>query len=346
MNTPTRCRIGIIGAGLMGRWHAFYAKKLGLQVSVVVDQDLACAERLARKYSGCQALPGNDCNWLGKNLVDGIHICTPLDSHVQWAEVALKAGCRVVVEKPLAPSLAETEHLLALAAEMGREIVAVHQLPFQSGFQAIRKSLDLDSLRYAQYTAFSAGAERLEPDQRRKLLLEILPHPVSVFHALDLLPEHSLQWNIAKSTRNDLILTTDVRNILLQITLSLEARPTRHELTLAGTAGTAYVDFFHGFGFWDSTRVGRAGKIIRPFANGLRLLTAGGTNLARRILTSEPAYPGLRQFFSKVYSFGTNPWSFGRQKIECIHSAKLINRLTGPSEKLLPSEFPSAVGNS
>lgn len=52
--------------------------------------------------------------------VDAVVICTPIHTHVPLAELALRAGADVLLEKPPAPSLAEFKHLSTVVAETGR----------------------------------------------------------------------------------------------------------------------------------------------------------------------------------------------------------------------------------
>ena len=52
--------------------------------------------------------------------VDVVIISTPIQTHVPLAELALRAGADVLLEKPPAASLAEFEHLLSVIDETGR----------------------------------------------------------------------------------------------------------------------------------------------------------------------------------------------------------------------------------
>jgi predicted dehydrogenase len=65
---------------------------------------------------------------LAAHDVDVVVICTPIHTHVPLAELALRAGADVLLEKPPAPSLAEFEQLSAVVAETGRSC----QVGFQS----------------------------------------------------------------------------------------------------------------------------------------------------------------------------------------------------------------------
>ncbi|HZX07355.1 Gfo/Idh/MocA family oxidoreductase [Kribbella sp.] len=60
--------------------------------------------------------------------VDVVVICTPIQTHVPLAELAMRAGADVLLEKPPTASLAEFEQLAAVAEETGRAL--------QVGFQA------------------------------------------------------------------------------------------------------------------------------------------------------------------------------------------------------------------
>ena len=63
--------------------------------------------------------------------VDVVHVCTPPETHVSLAELALNGGCHVYVEKPFTETSRDAAHLLSLARETGREVCVGHQLLFE-----------------------------------------------------------------------------------------------------------------------------------------------------------------------------------------------------------------------
>src|SRR5919202_1278127 len=98
-------RAAVVGAGVMGRWHTHALRRLGEPVVAVVDPDGAAAARVASQSSRAFA----DLNAaLAECAVDVVHVCAPLVAHAELVRTALAARCHVLVEKPLAPSAAET----------------------------------------------------------------------------------------------------------------------------------------------------------------------------------------------------------------------------------------------
>lgn len=67
---------------------------------------------------------GSPYELINDPLIDVVHICTPNNTHVELAELALKAGKHVICEKPIATSLADALSLAA-TAELAERIVAV-----------------------------------------------------------------------------------------------------------------------------------------------------------------------------------------------------------------------------
>ena len=75
----------------------------------------ACAARFGVKrwYTDPAAM-------LGDGGIDAVLVLTPPDSHAFYAEMAVRAGLHVLVEKPLVPSLAEAMRLAAAVREQAR----------------------------------------------------------------------------------------------------------------------------------------------------------------------------------------------------------------------------------
>jgi predicted dehydrogenase len=66
-------------------------------------------------------------------------IATPNDSHFDLARTCLLAGRDVVVDKPFAPTLAESEQLVRLAAERGRLITVYQDRRWDGDFGTVKK---------------------------------------------------------------------------------------------------------------------------------------------------------------------------------------------------------------
>ncbi|HET6566720.1 MAG TPA: Gfo/Idh/MocA family oxidoreductase [Rhodothermales bacterium] len=293
-------KAGIIGAGLMGHWHADAAVHAGASISAVCDVDADAAGRLAQRYGAVVSTSLEEL--LTKARPDVLHICTPLETHVTLAEEALGAGVHLLVEKPLTCEVEQTAALLERALESGLLVCPVHQFVFQDGVRKMLSSLDhLGRLMHFEATFCSAGGLGRNGAFLDAVVADILPHPLSLMQAF--LPEGCAvdEWHTVHPRPGEFQAVGVQHGVTVSIRISMNSRPTTTGLRLYGTRGTAHLNLFHGYGFFEPGHVSRARKVVHPFEQAFRSLTATTTNMARRVRRWEPAYPGLRTLVDRFY---------------------------------------------
>jgi predicted dehydrogenase len=296
-----RVSAAIVGAGLMGRWHARAVEHAGGVVSAVIDADAARAARLAaahgaRAVSSLGALASGD-------PVDVVHICTPLETHATLVREAIGLGVHALVEKPLASTAEVTEQILRDAGAKDLLICPVHQFTFQRGVRDILAALpQIGPVLHVQVVACSAGADTGDADARDRVAADILPHPLSLFSVLLDVSLADAAWETRRMVPGELVATGAVSSTTLSILISMAGRPTTNSLRVIGARGTAHADQFHGFATIESGDVSRARKILHPFKLAGATLVDAFDNLARRAITRDSAYPGLRELVTAFHA--------------------------------------------
>lgn len=105
-------KIGVIGAGQVAARHAAaYAANGDAAVTAVADTDLARAERLARQH-GASAFSSYE-ELLAAGGVEAVSVCVPHDLHLPVTQVAADLGIHLLMEKPIANTLAEADEMIA-----------------------------------------------------------------------------------------------------------------------------------------------------------------------------------------------------------------------------------------
>lgn len=108
-------RIGLIGAGIMGRRMADrVAAHPGFVLAAAWDPDRAALDRLREAHSGTAAA-GDARALVARADVDCVYIASPPASHASHAHAAFDHGKAVFCEKPLTVDDAEGEALVARA---------------------------------------------------------------------------------------------------------------------------------------------------------------------------------------------------------------------------------------
>lgn len=308
-----RLKIGIVGAGLMGRWHAYAARRAGACIMAIVDTNMEDAKRLADKYPGAKSL-SSVREILGHIELDVLHICTPLDTHFEISELAIDAGVNLLIEKPITPMAEDTASLFHQAADRSVIICPVHQFIFQDGVQKVRKLIHrINSLIHIESTICSAGGVAFSAKQQDLIAADILPHPLSLMQFFLQGDIPCQNWTTNRPNYGELRAFNQNADITLSVFISMNARPTECSMKIFGTSGTVYIDMFHGFAVLVSGKVSKTGKIINPFEFAIRRLFAATANMGRRIIRGEPAYPGLERlvglFYEAVCTKGVSPIS-------------------------------------
>ncbi len=147
-----RLRIGLIGAGHFGRFHALkIASNPRALLSGIHDPDVARAAAVAAEAGRPLTL---DLAGLIKRS-DAVIIAAPAEHHASLATHALEAGCHVLIEKPIASTLAEADALASLAARRSRVLQVGHLLRFSAEHRAIdariRRPLYIEATRIAPF---------------------------------------------------------------------------------------------------------------------------------------------------------------------------------------------------
>jgi myo-inositol 2-dehydrogenase / D-chiro-inositol 1-dehydrogenase len=131
-------RVGLIGAGRIGRVHAqALAHGIpGVELAAIVDVREDAARDLAEAYNVPLAA-GDPVAVLDDPDVDAVVVCTSTDTHAHLIEEAARAGKHVFCEKPIDFDLARTDQALAAAAAAGVKLQIGFNRRFDPNFRRV-----------------------------------------------------------------------------------------------------------------------------------------------------------------------------------------------------------------
>jgi predicted dehydrogenase len=130
-------RAAVVGVGAFGRNHARVYHELaqqgaGVELVAVVDKDAARAQEVARQF-GCEALT-TLADLHGR--IDAASVAVPTSDHLEVARALMQDGVDVLIEKPLAASLADADELIRLAQRTSRIVQVGHLERFNPAVRA------------------------------------------------------------------------------------------------------------------------------------------------------------------------------------------------------------------
>lgn len=130
-----RLRVGVIGVGYLGRFHAQkWAALPGAELVGVADSDPARAAAVAAEV-GCT--PYTDSHDLLRQ-VEAVSVAVPTEHHHRVVRDCLEAGVHVLVEKPITQTVAEADALIALSADRGLTLQVGHLERFNPAWLALQ----------------------------------------------------------------------------------------------------------------------------------------------------------------------------------------------------------------
>lgn len=161
MSAP-RVRLGIAGLGFAGRL-VVDALETDNRVAIVAGADPAAdVRRMFAARTGATVHPdvARMCRDPG---VDTVWVATPTRLHREHAEAVAEAGKDVIVDKPMAPSVADCDAMIAAAAKAGVRLLAGGVRSLDPAFAAMREVVEsgaIGRLRHVSATAYTGWLRR------------------------------------------------------------------------------------------------------------------------------------------------------------------------------------------
>ena len=181
-------QVGVVGAGAFGSNHLRVYRELAesgspVALAAVVEANPARADALrgetaARIYESLDECLA-DCR-SGKLRLDAVSVCVPTSAHFRVASALLEAGIDVLLEKPIAASLAEADALVALAASSGRVLQIGHLERFNPAVLAVQSHLNrpkfFEAHRLSVFTPRSLDVD---------VVLDLMIHDLDIVLSMD-----------------------------------------------------------------------------------------------------------------------------------------------------------------
>lgn len=188
-------RVGVIGMGNMGRYHADYlaqgkVPRCTLSAIATSSPDKAAKFKDAKIFKSGEEL-------IQSGAADAVLICTPHYSHTTLGILALQNGQHVMVEKPISVHKADCERLIDAHKKSKQVFGAMFQLRTEPRYQKIKKLIDdgelgeivrvtwiiTDWFRTEAYYA-SGGWRATWKGEGGGALLNQCPHQIDLLHWL------------------------------------------------------------------------------------------------------------------------------------------------------------------
>ena len=138
-----RVRLGMIGAGRIGKVHARSVSSMA-QTSMLVaitDVNRAAAEELAQLY-GIPGVAASAGEIFAHPEIDAVLICSSTDTHAQMIVDAAKAGKHIFCEKPIDYELSRIDWALEAVRRAGVKLQIGFNRRFDSNYARVRKAVE------------------------------------------------------------------------------------------------------------------------------------------------------------------------------------------------------------
>jgi predicted dehydrogenase len=172
-------RVGVVGCGYWGSKHVRTLASLeSVSEVVVIEPNASRAGSLLRDFSGRACYPTLTA---ALDAVDAVVIATPPSTHMPLALEAIAAGKHVLVEKPLAASVADGRAIVDAAEERGVALMVGHTFEFHSAVWHLREMVsngDFGNLSYIDTARLSLGLYQHDVN----VLFDLAPHDISILN--------------------------------------------------------------------------------------------------------------------------------------------------------------------
>ena len=183
MSTVPPIRTALLAYGMSGKvFHApFLTAHPGFELLAVAERT---EQRMHLDYPTIRSYP-SVAELLTDSNLELVVVNTPSSTHFELASQAMRAGKHVLLEKPVATSVAQLQELLALAKQTGRHLLAYQNRRWDSDFGAVARVVASGQLgqlleahlRFDRYkTALNTKKFKEEPGPGAGLLYDLGPH--------------------------------------------------------------------------------------------------------------------------------------------------------------------------
>lgn len=181
----SQTRIACIGLGAMGEKHLrVYHALADAQVVAISDLSHDLAARLSAKFGEIPYYTDYR-EMLAKEKPDAVAIAVPDAAHVEPVKACLAAGAHVLVEKPLATTLADADDMIRFAEECGRILMVNYSHRWVPAYFQAKKLVD--SGQYgAPIMVYARKNDPINVVKRWKWLKDSTPSAFLSSHDIDL----------------------------------------------------------------------------------------------------------------------------------------------------------------
>ena len=176
-------RIAVVGYGYWGpRIVRNFHTTEGCRVVAICDKNTGRLQRACAEYPGVQ-ITGDIESVLTSPDIDAVAIVTPVWTHFELAEAALKNGKHVFVEKPFTSTAEQAERLIDLADQKNLQIMVDHTFLFTGAVRKIRQMVSdgaLGKLFYYDSTRVNLGLFQHDVN----VIWDLAPHDLSIVDQL------------------------------------------------------------------------------------------------------------------------------------------------------------------
>jgi predicted dehydrogenase/nucleoside-diphosphate-sugar epimerase len=316
MPLDARLRVGLVGAGYISEFHARAVRRVpNARLVGVTDSVTSRAASLAARFDIPSVFPTMEA--MINEGVDVIHVLTPPETHAQLAIAALKSGCHVLVEKPLAMNAEEVDCISAAAAAAQKSVCVNHSLLYdrfvskalglvRSG--AIGVPLSFDYFRSCEYPPYRGGPLPIHYQNGGYPFLDQGVHALYLAESFlgaieDVRAYHGTYGGDSNLLFDEWRVAAQCQRGTANIQISWNVRPLQSWFVVQGTEGVLRANLF---AMWvtHSPRLPlpkAPARALQAMSEGLSICAQVPANIARFACKKIVQYDGLHSLVAAFY---------------------------------------------